>query len=56
LSQRLACQVIDLTLGGFHAEVFENKTENKLIYTDIFRQYTALIGASPLRNALQSFL
>jgi hypothetical protein len=25
-------------------EVFENVSENKLIYTDIFHQYTTLIG------------
>lgn len=27
--------------------MFENKTENKLIYTDIFKQYTTLIGGYP---------
>lgn len=29
------------------AEVFENVTENKLIYTSIFSEYTNLIGTNP---------
>lgn len=28
-------------------EVFENVTENKLIYTSIFNEYTNLIGTDP---------
>jgi hypothetical protein len=33
-------------------EVFENMSENKLIYTDLFKQYTNLIGTE-LNGSLQ---
>lgn len=29
-----------------YSEVFENVTENKLIYTNIFSEYTNLIGTN----------
>ncbi|RLN50258.1 hypothetical protein BBJ28_00003757 [Nothophytophthora sp. Chile5] len=38
-------------------EIFENVAENKLIYTDIFRQYTTLIGTwlAPSEEALADY-
>ncbi|RLN97329.1 hypothetical protein BBJ28_00003420 [Nothophytophthora sp. Chile5] len=40
-----------------NCEIFENVAENKLIYTDIFRQYTTLIGAwlAPSEEALADY-
>jgi hypothetical protein len=36
-------------LSRANAETFDNVSENKLIYMDIFQQYTDLIGTSSTR-------